>query len=66
VSNDVTKLVLEVYSDQPGLQFYSGNFLPDPDNPAEVPLLGKGGATYAFHGAFAVETQLYPNGINLV
>lgn len=28
--------VLEVYSNQPGMQFYTGNLLPDPDKIVEV------------------------------
>ncbi|KOB77049.1 Aldose-1-epimerase [Operophtera brumata] len=31
-----TGRVLEVYSNQPGLQFYTGNLLPDPDKIVEV------------------------------
>jgi aldose 1-epimerase len=53
--------VLEVYSDQPGVQFYTSNFLPDKD-----PLPGKEGAKYFKHGAFCLETQNYPNAINHV
>lgn len=33
-----TGRVLEVYSNQPGLQFYTGNLLPDPDKIVEVKL----------------------------
>ncbi|CAG7833867.1 unnamed protein product [Allacma fusca] len=51
--------VLEVYTDQPGVQFYTSNFLPDKD-----PLPGKQGAKYFKHGAFCLETQNYPNAIN--
>ncbi len=48
--------VMEIYADQPGVQFYSGNFL---DN-----LPGKGGAIYPKHGAFCLETQVFPDSIN--
>lgn len=48
--------VLEVYTDQPGIQFYTGNFLqPQP---------GKDGASYDFRGGFCLETQVYPDAVN--
>jgi aldose 1-epimerase len=47
---------LELYSDQPGLQFYSGNFLKG--------ARGKGGKAYAHRSACCLETQGYPNAIN--
>ncbi|CAG9759752.1 unnamed protein product [Ceutorhynchus assimilis] len=50
--------VMEVYSNQPGVQFYSGNFLPENDRSQ-----GKG-ATYKKHGAFCFETQKYPDAIH--
>lgn len=51
---------MEVYSDQPGVQWYTSNNLPDP----ATPMLGKGGRPYAKHGAFCFETQNWPNAIN--
>lgn len=48
--------VLEVYTDQPGVQFYSGNFLDS--------VAGKNGKIYPFRGAFCLETQHYPNSPN--
>jgi aldose 1-epimerase len=47
---------MEVYSDQPGVQFYTGNFLKD--------VKGKGGAKYDQYGAFCFEPQKYPDSIN--
>lgn len=52
---------LEVYSDQPGVQLYTGNSLPAPDQTA---LIGKSDAGYRKHGAFCLETQNYPDAIN--
>jgi aldose 1-epimerase len=49
--------VLEVLTDQPGLQFYTGNFL-------DGTIKGKGGKTYAHRGAFCLETQHYPDSPN--
>ncbi|KAF8796540.1 galactose mutarotase-like [Argiope bruennichi] len=50
---------LEVHSTQPGVQFYTANFLPE-DNT----LQGKEGKYYQKHGAFCLETQNYPDAIN--
>lgn len=49
---------LEVWSDQPGVQFYSGNFL---DGTAR----GKGGVPYRQHAGFCLETQKFPNAVNV-
>lgn len=50
--------VLEVYSDQPGLQFYSGNFFGDGKT------VDKYGNVIAFRGAFALETQKFPDAVH--
>ncbi len=50
--------VLSLSGDQPGLQFYSGNYL-DGTN------VGKGGTVYAQYTGFCVETQNFPNAINI-
>ncbi len=49
--------VMEVWSDQPGLQFYSGNFL-------DGTLKGKGGWVYQRRAAFCMEPQHYPDSPN--
>jgi aldose 1-epimerase len=49
--------VMTLASDQPGVQFYTGNFL---DGSAK----GKG-ATYMQHAALCLETQKFPNAINV-
>jgi len=49
--------VMEVWSDEPGLQFYAGNFL-------DGTLKGKGGAFYPIHSAFCMEPQHYPDSPN--
>lgn len=48
--------VMTIHADQPGIQFYTGNFLSD------VP--GKDGAIYPRHGGFCLETQKFPDSIN--
>ncbi|XP_004922660.1 galactose mutarotase [Bombyx mori] len=52
---------LEVYSDQPGVQFYTSNSLPAPQESA---LVGKQGVGYRRHGAFCLETQNYPDAVH--
>jgi aldose 1-epimerase len=49
--------VLEVSSTEPGLQFYTGNFL-------DGTLKGKGGWVYQFRNAFAMEPQHFPDSPN--
>ncbi|KAJ8338429.1 hypothetical protein SKAU_G00373950 [Synaphobranchus kaupii] len=49
--------VLEVSTTQPGVQFYTANFL-------DGSLRGKGGATYPKHSAFCLETQNWPDAVN--
>ena len=50
-------LKMSVYTDQPGVQFYIGNFLGGEPN-------FKGGIKRIKHGAFCLETQTEPNCIN--
>jgi aldose 1-epimerase len=52
-----TGRVLEVSSTEPGLQFYSGNFL-DGSN------VGKGGRVYKFRTGFCMEPQHFPDSPN--
>lgn len=54
---------LEIASNQPGVQFYTSNFLPNQAQ-GESPLPGKAGAAYAKHGAFCLETQKFPDSVN--
>ena len=49
--------VLRVSTTQPGIQFYTGNFL-------DGTLKGKGGATYVRRGALCLETQHFPDSPN--
>ena len=48
---------LEVYTDQPGVQFYTGNFL-------NGTLPAKNGGTYGHRTGFCLETQHYPDSPN--
>lgn len=56
LSNPDTGIVMVIETDQPGLQFYTGNFLDG--------MSGKGGATYEKFGGLCLETQAYPDSIN--
>jgi len=48
---------LEIHANQPGVQFYTGNFLDGKE-------VGKGGNAYRQYGGFCLETQKFPNSIN--
>jgi aldose 1-epimerase len=57
--------VMTIQADQPGVQFYTTNYRPDPAaTPAPAPTTGKGGVAYEIHEALALETQKHPNAIN--
>ena len=46
---------MSVYTDCPGIQFYSGNFLQE---------TGKGGTVYGKRSGIALETQFYPDALH--
>ena len=48
---------MEVLTDQPSIQFYTGNFL-------DGTIHGKGGKVYPRRSAFCLETQHYPDSPN--
>ncbi len=52
-----TGIIMEVQTDQPGMQLYSANFLDGSDT-------GKSGKPYHRRSAFCLETQHYPNSPN--
>ena len=49
--------IMEVFTTEPGIQFYTGNFL-------DGSVRGKGGCAYAKQGAYCLETQGYPDAPN--
>jgi aldose 1-epimerase len=49
--------VLEVSTTEPGVQFYTGNFL-------DGTIHGKGGKVYGYRSAFCLETQHFPDSPN--
>jgi aldose 1-epimerase len=57
VTDPTTGRVMEVWSTEPGLQFYTGNFL-------NGTMKGKGGWVYQFRDALTMEPQHYPDSPN--
>lgn len=48
---------MEIFTEEPGIQFYGGNFMDGSDT-------GKYGKTFDFREAFALETQHFPDSPN--
>lgn len=48
---------MEVFTTEPGIQFYTGNFL-------DGSIIGKSGKAYEFRNGFCLETQHYPDSPN--
>jgi aldose 1-epimerase len=57
VKDPTSGRVLEVYTTQPGIQFYTGNFL-------DGTITGKKGHVYKQHYGFCLETQHFPDSPN--
>jgi aldose 1-epimerase len=57
VTDPVSGRTVEMYTTEPGVQFYTGNFL-------DGTLKGKGDLTYEHWGAFTLEAQHYPDSPN--
>jgi aldose 1-epimerase len=57
VTEPTTGRIMEIHTDQPGIQFYSGNFL-------DGSVTGKKGVKYEKHFGFCLETQHYPDSPN--
>ena len=59
VYEPTTGRTMEVTTDEPGVQFYTGNFL-------DGSLKGKDGVVYGKHAGFCLETQHFPDSPNQV
>ena len=57
LSEEQSGRVMEVFSDQPGLQFYCGNFF-------DGSYCGKKGRTIGYREALALETQKFPDAVH--
>jgi len=57
VYEPTTGRVMEVLTTEPGMQFYSGNFL-------DGSIVGKGGKSYRVHAGFCLEAQHFPDSPN--
>jgi len=57
VEDDRSGITMEVHTDLPGVQFYAGNCI--------TPQKGKGGVSYDKRHALCLETQYFPNSVNI-
>ena len=57
IYSNLTKMGVELFSDQPGLQFYTGNMM-------EKEYSGKNSKTYGYQHGICLEPQHFPNAIN--
>lgn len=60
VTGEKSGITMTVRSDLPGMQFYAGNHVGGKGNN-----IGKSGHEYGVHSGFALETQYFPNAINV-
>lgn len=57
LKDPISGRVMEVFSDQPAIQFYGGNFL-------DATAVGKNATTYAFRTGLCLETEGFPDSPN--
>ena len=57
IYSPLTKMGMQLFSDQPGIQFYTGNMMEKSYN-------GKMNKRYGYQHALCFEPQLFPNAIN--
>ncbi len=57
ITGDKTNITMDIYTQEPGLQFYSGNFMKSKNTL-------RGGTRDDFRSAFALETQHFPDSPN--
>ena len=57
LTSPTSGITMELYTNEPGVQVYTGNFL-------DGTMTGKGGVTYALRTAICLETQHYPDSPN--
>lgn len=57
VSEPNTGRIMEMYTTEPGVQFYTGNYL-------DGKLTGRGGVAYKKYGGFCLEAQHFPDSVH--
>jgi len=57
VSEPKTGRIMEMYTTEPGVQFYTGNYL-------DGKLTGRGGVVYKKHAGFCLEAQHFPDSVH--
>ena len=57
VEEPISGRKMEIFAEEPGMQFYGGNFMDGSDT-------GKGGEPYGYRESFAMETQHFPDSPN--
>ncbi len=58
LSGDKTGIKMDIYTDRPGVQIYTGNVI-------EQGRKCKDGCYYPLHGAICLETQIFPDSVNI-
>lgn len=58
LTSDKTSITLDIYTTMPGIQLYTGNYLSNTD-------IGKGMFKYSPYYGVALETQFFPNCVNI-
>ena len=56
MEDDASGIVMDAYTDLPGVQFYAGNFI--------TPQQGKDGVSYGNRQALCLEMQYFPDSVN--
>ena len=59
IKNEKTGIMVEAFTTEPAIQFYSGNFIQ-----YDAAEKGKGGVRYPKNGGVCMETQHYPDSVN--
>jgi aldose 1-epimerase len=62
LSESASGRVMEVWTTEPGIQLYTGNFLQS--NGMQAKYVGKGGRVMLYRGALCLETQHFPDAIH--
>lgn len=64
VSEPTSGRIMETWTTEPGVQCYTGNWMPSPADSADKQLVGKSGKPYHARDGFCLETQHFPDSPN--